>query len=112
MHGYVKGFLIEPTTPPHNPNYEYDLLYNKMIEQAHSMGQAGIGNSNIDSYFIPALDQDDGWDDATPAYAATFAMLHGSLGHTVEVPTLGQDSYNAMVGSALGATSYVTENKD
>src|SRR5699024_1723194 len=51
MHGYVKGFLIEPTTPPHNPNYEYDLLYNKMIEQAHSMGQAGIGNSNIDSYF-------------------------------------------------------------
>ncbi|RYG73216.1 X-prolyl-dipeptidyl aminopeptidase [Lentibacillus lipolyticus] len=112
MHGYVEGFLIEPTTPPHNPNYEYDLLYNKMVEQAHSLGQAGIGNSTIDSYFIPALDQDDGWDDATPAYAATFAMLHGSLGHTVEVPTLGQDGYDAMVGSALGATSYVVEKKD
>jgi murein tripeptide amidase MpaA len=112
MHGYVNGFLIEPTTPPHNPNYEYDLLYDRMIEEAHAMGQAGIGNSNLDSYFIPALEWEDGWDDMTPAYTATFAMLHGSLGHTVEVPALSQDSYRAMVGTGLGATLYVTENKD
>ncbi|UJL45738.1 X-prolyl-dipeptidyl aminopeptidase [Virgibacillus sp. NKC19-16] len=112
MHGYVDGFLIEPTTPPHNPNYEYDLLYDNMIEQAHSMGQSGVGNSDFDSYFIPALDWEDGWDDMTPAYTATFAMLHGSLGHTVEVPSLGQDGYDAMVGAGLGSTLYVTENKD
>ena len=36
MHGYIGSFLIEPTTPPHNPNYEYDLLYNNMIGQARS----------------------------------------------------------------------------
>src|SRR5699024_6572345 len=112
MHGYVDGFLIEPATPPHNPNYEYDLLYNKMIGQAHSMGQSGVGNSNLDSYFIAALGYTDGWDDMTPAYTATFAMMHGSLGHTVEIPTLGQDGYRAMVGAGLGATLYVTENKD
>jgi hypothetical protein len=112
MHGYVNGFLIEPTTPPHNPNYEYDLLYNTMIAEANAMGQAGIGNSNLDSYFIPAEAWDDSWDDMTPAYTATFAMLHGSLGHTVEVPSLGQDSFKAMVGTGLGATLYVTENKD
>ncbi|MEW9050122.1 MAG: M14 family zinc carboxypeptidase [Neobacillus sp.] len=112
MHGYVNGFLIEPTTPPHNPNYEYDLLYPNMIAEANAMGQAGIGSSNLDSYFIPAEDWGDGWDDMTPAYTATFAMLHGSMGHTVEVPALGQDSYRAMVGTGLGATSFVIENKD
>jgi len=112
LHGYVNGFLIEPTTPPHNPNYEYDLLYDNMIDQAHAMGQAGVGNSDLDSYFIPALDWADGWDDMTPAYRATFAMLHGSMGHTVEVPTLSQDSLHAAVGTGLGSTYYVTENKD
>ena len=25
LHGYVDPMLIEPTTAPHNPNYEYDL---------------------------------------------------------------------------------------
>ncbi|MFA1821517.1 M14 family metallopeptidase [Virgibacillus oceani] len=112
LHGYVNGFLIEPTTPPHNPNYEYDLLYDNMIDQAHAMGQAGVGNSDLDSYFIPALDWADGWDDMTPAYTATFAMLHGSMGHTVEVPTLSQDSLHAAVGTGLGSTYYVVENKD
>ncbi|MEH7342341.1 M14 family zinc carboxypeptidase [Bacillus sp. JJ1532] len=112
MHGYVNGFLVEPTTPPHNPNYEYDLLYNTMIDQAHAMGQAGIGNSSLTSYFIPAEAWEDGWDDMTPAYTPMYAMLHGSLGHTVEVPTLSQDSYHAMVGVGLGATKFVTDNKD
>ncbi|WP_257347321.1 M14 family metallopeptidase [Pseudalkalibacillus decolorationis] len=112
MHGYVNGFLIEPTTPPHNPNFEYDLLYNTMIEQAHAMGKAGISNSDLSSYFIPALEWSDGWDDMTPAYTAMYAMLHGSLGHTIEVPTLSQNSFNAMVGAGLGSTLFVTENKD
>ena len=63
MHGYIGRFLIEPTTPPHNPNYEYDLLYNNMIRQARSMGEAGLGNSDFKSYVIPALDYKNGWDD-------------------------------------------------
>ncbi|QOR66389.1 X-prolyl-dipeptidyl aminopeptidase [Cytobacillus suaedae] len=111
-HGYVKGFLIEPATPPHNPNFEYDLLIDTMMEQAHAMGRAGIANSNLDSYFIPLTDWGNGWDDMTPAYTAIFAMLHGSLGHTIEVPTLSQDSLRALVHSGLGATKYVVENKD
>ncbi|WP_176483709.1 M14 family metallopeptidase [Bacillus sp. FJAT-45066] len=112
MHGYVNGFLIEPTTPPHNPNFEYDLLHGSMISQAHAMGKAGVGNSNLTSYFIPKLSWEDGWDDMTPAYTAVFSMLHGSLGHTIEVPTLSQDSLHAMVGTGYGATLFVTENKD
>lgn len=112
MHGYVNGFLIEPTTPPHNPNFEYDLLHGNMIEQAHAMGKAGISNSAYNSYEIPAIDYGDGWDDMTPAYTAMYAMLHGSLGHTIETPALSQNGYDAMYGTGLGATLYVTENKD
>lgn len=112
MHGYVSGFLIEPATPPHNPNFEYDLLYHGLIGQAHAMGKAGVASSSLTSYFIPKLAWDSGWDDMTPAYTAIYAMLHGSLGHTIEVPTLSQDAYYAMVGTGFGATKYVLENKD
>lgn len=112
FHGYVDGFLIEPATPPHNPNFEYDLLIDNMMEQANAMGQAGIANSELTSYFIAKDGYGSGWDDMTPAYTAIYAMLHGALGHTIEVPTLSQDGYNALVGSGLGAANYVHDNKD
>lgn len=112
FHGYVSGFLIEPATPPHNPNFEYDLLIDNMIRQADAMGRAGIGSSALTSYFIAKLEWDSGWDDMTPAYTAMYGMLHGSYSHTIELPTLSQDSYNATVGSGLGATWFVSENKD
>lgn len=111
-HGYVKGFLIEPATPPHNPNFEYDLLMEGMIPQAHAMGQAGIGSSGLTSYFLASEEYEDGWDDMGPSYTPIFSMLHGTLGHTVEVPTLSQDAYYAMVGAGLGMINYVFENKD
>ncbi|MCM3761801.1 S-layer homology domain-containing protein [Alkalihalobacillus oceani] len=112
IHGYVKGFLIEPATPPHNPNFEYDLLVDNMVGQAHAMGRAGVANSDIESYLIPLFDYENGWDDMTPAYTAIFTMLHGSLGHTVEVPDLSQDSLYAAVHVGLGAIDYVVNNKD
>jgi murein tripeptide amidase MpaA len=112
MHGYVSDFLIEPCTPPHNPNFEYDLLLENMLGQAHAMGQAGTANSNYDSYAIPYEDYENGWDDMTPAYTAIYSMLHGSLGHTIEVPGLNQQSLYAMVHTGLGATNFVLENKD
>ncbi|RNA69983.1 M14 family metallopeptidase [Alteribacter keqinensis] len=112
LHGYVNGFLIEPTTPPHNPNFEYDLLINNMIDHAHTMGRTGVGESDLTSYFIARLEWDSGWDDMSPAYTGMYAMLHGSLGHTIEVPTLSQNSLRAMVGVGLGSALYVAENKD
>ncbi|MFC4714191.1 M14 family metallopeptidase [Planococcus dechangensis] len=112
FHGYVNGFLIEPGTPPHNPNFEYDLLIDNMMDQAHAMGNAGIANSKLTSYFIAKEGYGSGWDDMTPAYTAIYAMLHGALGHTIEVPGLGQDGYRALLGSGLGATKFVHDNKD
>ena len=68
LHGFVKEFLIEPATPPHDPNFEYDLLSDLMLENAHHMGRAGVANSKYDSYIIPKLDWGDGWDDSFSGY--------------------------------------------
>lgn len=111
LHGFVKGFLLEPCTPPHDPNYEYDLLMEGMIEQAHAMGKAGIANTKYDSYEIPLEDYGYGWDDATPAYTATYAMHHGALGHTIEIPELNQASVDAAMYAIFASTKYVVENK-
>lgn len=112
LHGFVKGFLLEPCTPPHDPNYEYDLLIDSMLEQAEAMGKAGITNTKYDSYVIPYKDYGYGWDDGAPAYTATYAMHHGALGHTIEMPELNQDSNNAVVYAILGSAKYVLDNKD
>ncbi|WP_056681842.1 hypothetical protein [Cytobacillus solani] len=47
-----------------------------------------------------------------PSYMPMIAMLQGSLGHIVEVPTLSQDSLNAAVHVGLGATDFVVKHKD
>ncbi|MFJ7649198.1 M14 family metallopeptidase [Lysinibacillus sp. NPDC097279] len=112
LHGYIEDFIIEPGTPPHNPNYEYDLLAESMVNQAHAMGRAGVANSKIESYTIPQLDYGIGWDDFTPSYTTSFAMLHGSLGHIIEVPTLSQDSLYAALYVGIGAIDFVVKQKD
>ncbi len=112
LHGFVSAFLIEPCTPPHDPNYEYDLLMKGMIDEAHAMGKAGIANTKYNGYIIPMFDYPGGWDDATPAYTATYAMHHGAMGHTIEIPELNQDSHDALVYAILGATKFVLDGKD
>jgi murein tripeptide amidase MpaA len=112
FHGFVKGFLIEPCTPPHNPNFEYDLLMDGMMDNAHAMGRAGIVNTAYEKYEIPALDYKNGWDDATTAYTAMFAMFHGAMGHTIEIPDLNEESNKALIYAGLGAVKYALDNKE
>ncbi|MGE5632022.1 MAG: M20/M25/M40 family metallo-hydrolase [Caulobacteraceae bacterium] len=112
FHGFVNGFLLEPCTTPHEPNYEYDLLIENMVEQANLMGRAGIANTKYTNYEIPYEDYPGTWDDGTPAYTPTYAMFHGSLGHTIEIPDLNQDSVDALVAAGFASTRYVLDNKE
>ncbi|MEK8212050.1 MULTISPECIES: M14 family metallopeptidase [unclassified Paenibacillus] len=125
LHGFDRGFLIEPATPPHDPNIEYDLLIDSMVEQAKAMGEAGIANTKYDYYHIPYEEHRKsvkdskyvskgtalGWDDASPAYTAVFAMHHGALGHTLEIPENNEESTKALYYSVAAATSYVMNNQ-
>ncbi len=84
LHGYVNPYLIEPATPPHNPNYEYDLYIKWALEQAHEM--EGALNAMGLQATIPFEDWTDGWDDWPPIFTPMYAMYHGAVAHTMEAP--------------------------
>ncbi|PZF81628.1 M14 family zinc carboxypeptidase [Jiangella anatolica] len=87
-HGYTGTTLIEPTTGPHGENYEYDLYIRQAIRNGLAMEQAvlGLGEPRVTAVNIPFRDQTDGWDDWPPIFTPMYAMYHGAVGHTVEIP--------------------------
>jgi len=109
LHGYVNPMLIEPATPPHNPNYEYDLYIRHALAQAEAMEAGVIGSyaqlredpdfaDDYAQYIGPALSSEENviipfrdwavgdWDDWPPIFTPMYAMYHGSYGHTLETP--------------------------
>jgi hypothetical protein len=93
IHGYVNGTLIEPTTPPHGQNYEYDLFIKHTYANGIGMEQAvnGLGytpeDDDVFPVQIPFRDFDEGWDDWPPIFTPQYAPFHGTLAaHTVEIP--------------------------
>ncbi len=112
FHGFVEEFLIEPCTEPHDPNFEYDLLIDNMVNHAKAMGSAGISNSAVDSYLIPYLEWESGWDDSFSGYTGVYAIYQGILGHTIEVPGMNEESFKAGIHAAMGGIDYVINNKE
>ena len=112
IHGFVEEFLIEPATPPHDPNFEYDLLSKPMMDNARAMGRAGIANSKYTSYIIPKVDWGEGWDDSFSGYTGVYAMYHGILGHTIEIPQGNQESFKAGFYAVLGGIHYLASQPD
>ncbi|WHY67529.1 M14 family zinc carboxypeptidase [Neobacillus sp. SuZ13] len=125
-HGYVKNYgpnlqgLIEPCTPPHNPNYEYDLYNKWAIEQAKAM-EASIMKDKVNykgnlyqsmlGAYVPQRDDAAGWDDYPPIFTPMYAMYHGAYGHTLEAPTNDLDGVRWQYNAILGALKFATENK-
>lgn len=130
LHGYVKGYgpnlqgLIEPCTPPHNPNYEYDLYEKWALDQAEAMeaeimadqenyteGSTGLYQS-MEGTYIPYRDDAAGWDDYPPIFTPMYAMYHGAYGHTLEAPTNDDDGVRWQYNAMMGALKFATENKN
>ncbi|MBB5180079.1 hypothetical protein HNQ44_001503 [Planomicrobium koreense] len=126
-HGYVKNYapnkqgLIEPCTPPHNPNYEYDLYNKWAYGQAEAMEAEIMSNKgeyegtiyqNMTGTYVPQRDDAAGWDDYPPIFTPMYAMYHGAYGHTLEAPTNDEDGVKWMYDAVMGALQYATDNKD
>ncbi|WP_066319758.1 M14 family zinc carboxypeptidase [Bacillus sp. FJAT-29814] len=125
-HGYVKNYapnrqgLIEPCTPPHNPNYEYDLYNKWAYKQAEAMeakimsdqaNYQGTLYKSMKGAYVPQRDDSAGWDDYPPIFTPMYAMYHGAYGHTLEAPTNDWDGVRWMYNAIMGALEFATENK-
>jgi hypothetical protein len=77
LHGFVNPMLIEPCTPPHNPNFEYDLYIKWALAQAEAMEAELFAQTGFAAQ-IPYRDDPLEWDDWPPTYAPMYAMFHGA----------------------------------
>ncbi|MFI6033071.1 M14 family zinc carboxypeptidase [Streptomyces sp. NPDC051315] len=115
LHGYVNGTLIEPTTPPHGENYEYDLFLKNTYANALGMEAAvnGLGytpgEDGVRPAQIPFRDQEEGWDDWPPIFTPQYAAFHGTVAaHTVEIPLqVNNAAYTGLPQSELRRRSAV-----
>jgi hypothetical protein len=153
IHGYVwdnnvGATLIEPTTGPHGDNYEYDLYIPKALRNALAMEERVVSDVGDDlaawaadtqsgalpgptrvwlgKVDIPYRDDPEGWDDWPPIFNPMYAMYHGTIGHTVEIPigrpgsgwTLEQLDRRADINIRVAVATieanidYATENQD
>jgi hypothetical protein len=111
LHGYYNPMLIEPCTPPHNPNYEYDLYIKWALNQALAMEAELYEQLGFEAQ-IPYLDDADSWDDWPPTYTPQYAMYHGAYGHTLETSYYDERGVLADYAAVWGALKFVAENKE
>ena len=98
--------LIEPCTPPHNPNYEYDLYIKWALAEAEAM-EAELFDQTGFTAQIPYRDDHLGWDDWPPIYVAMYSMYHGAYGHTLETPYRDERGVDAHYAAMWGALEFV-----
>ncbi|MDI3390095.1 M14 family zinc carboxypeptidase [Streptomyces sp. B-S-A8] len=115
LHGYVNGTLIEPTTPPHGENYEYDLFLKNTYANALGMEKAvnGLGytegKDGVKPAVIPFRDQEEGWDDWPPVFTPQYMPFHGAVAsHTIEFPmAVNNDEYDELPVAELRRRSAI-----
>ncbi|MDH4136934.1 MAG: hypothetical protein OEW09_09520, partial [Anaerolineae bacterium] len=111
LHGFVSPMLIEPCTPPHNPNYEYDLYIKWAFDQAKAMEAELLAQTGFPAE-IPFRDFEEGWDDWPPIFAPMYAMYHGAYGHTLETLYRDARGVDAHYAAVWGALKFVSENRE
>ena len=99
-HGYSDGTLIEPTGPPHGQNYDFDLYIRHGYADGLEMEAAvkALGYPEAQDVVVPFRDLAPGdWDGWPPIFTAQYAMYHGAVSYTIEIPLqVNNDAYNTL----------------
>ena len=129
FHGFTAQFLVEPCTPPHEPNLEYDLFVEQFLLGAEAYGNAALATMSVQhkdefetkyqTYYTPLRDSFDAetgwdaWDDLSTNYTPSYAMLNcGSMGFTIETPSGGESSVRLLESGAYGLWQFLSDCKD
>lgn len=110
LHGFLNPMLIEPCTPPHNPNYEYDLYLKWAYGVAKGMEAELLAQTGFTAQ-IPFEDTAQGWDDWPPIFTPMYAMYHGAYGHTLETPYRDVRGVDAHYAAVWGALRFAARNR-
>lgn len=106
LHGFSSPMIIEPCTPPHNPNYEYDLYIKWAFAQAEAM-EAELFDRTGWPALIPFRDWPEWWDDWAPIYTDS----EGAYTCTLETPYRDYRGVEALYWAVWGALKFVPENR-
>ena len=123
IHGYYSQYQVEPCSPTHDPNNEYDLFIDTALRQGEAFQAASISNNEtINSSQMPmrdylTVDENGGlswepFDDMSSSYTPQYAMLHGVNAYTVELPYGNEDAVTAIKYGFVGNAEFVANNKD
>ena len=124
LHGMLEPFQIEPAVPPHQPNFEYDVIARKQMAGGEAFGAAAVANNPVyQSYTSEMRDymQCDkngtpswvnGGNDYPTTFTPTYAMLHGCVGYTAELPAYSETTCQMAVYGLWGLADYVAANKE
>ncbi|HVI40473.1 MAG TPA: M14 family metallopeptidase, partial [Anaerovoracaceae bacterium] len=122
IHGYYSQFQVEPCTPTHEPNAEYDLFIDTALEEGENFGAAAISNNDkLNSFQMPMRDYltVDGsgnklwypFDDMSTSYTPQYSFMHGTNAFTVELAYGSQDAVDAVKYGFIGNANFVSANK-
>lgn len=123
IHGYYTQYQVEPCSPVHEPNVEYDIFMDLALAQGEAFGAASIvNNDTINSFNTPMRDylfiDEDGnknwvpFDDMSTSYTPQYALTHGAYAYTVELPYASADAAKATAYGFVGNAAFVAENKE
>ena len=124
LHGLLEVFQIEPALPPHQSNFEFDVIARNQMGGGEAFGAAAVVNNPLYQSYVSEMrdylysDENgtpiwlNGGNDYPTIFTPTYAMLHGCVGYTAELPAYSETTRVAATYGLWGLADYVAANKE